>query len=184
MLRITTDLADAQEIVNKFEQVGLLVKFSPTDAGEDDQERGEPSSGGQQDFLVLEDDTAPTDEDSAIVIYPSTIRASSSDPIDNVFGYLVALDGSRKGERFPLVSSEIKVGSSPEIDIRLADAGIARLHARIVYKDQRHYIETIEESGSCHVNGVQTDRAELKDGDVLSLGKVKMQIEYAREANA
>jgi hypothetical protein len=199
LLEITMALADAQEIVSKFEQVGLLAQVSMPSEEAGVGKGGEPSED-RGDFVVLEEDPSST-EDSPIVHYPAeptgdlseaeteTLRSVSSRDAsvslqDNVFGYLVALDGSRQGERFPLISSELTVGSSPDIDIRLADSGIARVHARIVYENRRHYIETLEEPGGCLVNGIQKDKAELKDGDVLSLGEVKMQVEYAREANA
>lgn len=182
LLEITMALADAQEIVTKFEQVGLVPQGARRveEAGKGD---GEEPSREQDAFLVLEEDSSAGEENATVILGPAAPETGSSFH-DNVFGYLVALDGSRRGERFPLVRSEVTVGSSPDIDIRLADAGIARLHARIVYKNGRHYIETVEEPGTCLVNGIQTDKAELRDGDVLSLGKVKMQVEYAREANA
>ena len=180
-------LADTQEVVSKFEQVGLLAHPAAPEEEAGEEEKEGPSRD-PHDFLVLEEDPSGADPEVPVVNYPSGSEASSSHtPISlhqNVFGYLVALDGSRQGERFPLVGSELTVGSSPGIDIRLADSGIARLHARIVYREGRHYIETVEESGSCLVNGVQKDKAELRDGDVLSLGEIKMQVEFPREANA
>jgi hypothetical protein len=182
LLEITMALADAQEVVSRFEQVGLLPQAAgpAAEAGDGDSQEASPDVG---DFLILEDGSPQGDADTPVVLCPAGIQGGSS-VRDTVFGYLVALDGSRQGERFPLVSAEMTVGSSPDIDIRLADSGIARLHARIVYRNGRHFIETVEEPGSCLVNGIRTDRAELKDGDVLSLGKVQMQVEYAREANA
>jgi hypothetical protein len=171
LLEITKSLAETQEVVRRFEQVGLLAQSSALTAGE-----GE-GAGDEDGFLVLEEDRSSAEEDSPVVNGSSSFH-------EDVFGYLVALDGSRRGERFPLIRAEMTVGSSPDIDVHLADSGIARLHARIVYRDGRHFIETVEKPGSCRVNGVKQDKAELKDGDVLSLGKVKMQVEYAREANA
>ena len=200
LLEITKALAETQEVVGRFEQVGLLAQASPHAEGKGEGEKDEPSPD-QDDFLVLEENSPPSEEDSPVVNCLPELHedSSGSEPgqtqrppgsqtsvslHDNVFGYLVALDGSRQGERFPLVSSEMTVGSSPNIDIRLADSGIARFHARIIYKNGRHYIQTLEKRGRCLVNGVKTNKAELKDGDVLSLGKVKMQVEYAHEAHA
>jgi hypothetical protein len=187
-------------VVSTFEQVGLLAQESTPAEGTDDAGRDELSPD-QDGFFVLEEDPSPSEDDSPVVNCPPELHADSSEaeigqapsiagsqtsiPIHNsVFGYLVALEGSRRGERFPLISSEITVGNSPNLDIRLTDSGIARFHARIVYKNGRHYIETLEKRGSCLVNGVKTKKSELKDGDILSLGKVKMQVEYAHEANA
>jgi len=200
LLQITKALADAQEIVDKFEQVGLLAKKAPSPVSETGVEGWDEEPEDQADFLVLEEDRSPAGEDSPVVNCPTEFREGSSlagtregakapdsrthRKSHHVAGYLVALDGSRQGERFPLISSEITVGSSRGIDIRLADSGIARFHARIVYKKGKHYLETVAESGRCLVNGVQASRAELKDGDVLCLGKTKMQVEYARQATA
>jgi hypothetical protein len=182
LLKITKALAETQEVVSRFEQVGLLARASTPAEGTNDGTKDE-FSPNQDDFVVLEEDPSSFEEDSPVVNCPPDSQTSIS-LHNNVFGYLVALDGSRQGERFPLISSEMTVGSSPDIDIRLADSGIARYHARILYKNGRHYIQTLEKRGSCLVNGVRTKRAELKDGDILSLGKVKMQVEYAREAHA
>jgi hypothetical protein len=182
LLEITKTLAETQEVVSRFELVGLLTQASTPAEGTDDGGRDEPSPD-QDDFLVLEENPSPSEEDSPVVNCPPDSQTSIS-LHDNVFGYLVALDGSRQGERFPLISSEMTVGSSPNIDIHLADSGIARFHARIIYTNGRHYIQTLERRGTCLVNGVKTKKAELKDGDILSLGKVKMQVEYAHEAHA
>jgi hypothetical protein len=200
LLEITKDLAETQEVVSKFEQVGLLAKASVQPEGTDEDEKEEPSPE-RNDFLVMEEDRSDTEQETPVVNCPPELRESTADAgteqalhspdtvpsvslHDNVFGYLVALDGSRRGERFPLISAEMTVGSSPNLDIRLADSGIASYHARIVYRDGRHYLESLERRGRCLVNGVKTMKAELKDGDVLSLGRVKMQVEYAREAHA
>ncbi len=201
LLDITRALAETQEVVTRFEQVGLLARQASTPVEGTDEGGTDEPSAEQDDFLLLEEDPPPSEEESPVVNWPPELHANSSEAEigdapstqgsqtsisihDNVFGYLVALDGSRRGERFPLISSEITVGSSPNIDIHLADSGIARYHARIVYKNGRHYIETLERRGSCLVNGVRTKKAELKDGDILSLGKVKLQVEYAHEAHA
>ncbi len=142
LLEITKTLAETQEVVSRFEQVGLLAQASTSAEGTDDGGRDEPSPD-QDDFLVLEENASPSEEASPVVNCPPELHADSSEPEtlqaqsppdsqasisihDNVFGYLVALDGSRQGERFPLISSEMTVGSSPNIDIHLADSGIAR----------------------------------------------------------
>lgn len=99
-----------------------------------------------------------------------------------VSGYLCALDGSRKGTRFPLISSDITLGKSPGIDIRLQDPGIANFHARIVYKNRKYFLENLDPMGRSFVNGVQADVLELKDGDLIRLGEIKMRVEFASQA--
>ena len=202
LLEITMALADTQEVVSKFEQVGLLTRATGPRT-EADEGTSEGPSPEEDDFLVLEGDSPPPDGDVPVVNCPAALCGASpegeaetvpggpgEDPEvpgprqESVFGYLVALDGSRQGERFPLISAEMTLGSSPDIDIRLSDAGIAKFHARIVYRNGKHYLETVRRAGACLVNGVRKKKAALKDGDILRLGKVKMQVEYPREGNA
>ena len=102
LLEITKALAETQEVVSRFEQVGLLAQASTPAEDTDDGGRDEPSPD-QDDFLVLEEDPSPSEEDSPVVNCPPDSQTSIS-LHDNVFGYLVALDGSRQGERFPLIS--------------------------------------------------------------------------------
>lgn len=96
-----------------------------------------------------------------------------------VNGYVTVLEGSRKGERFPLICSNITVGSSPGMDIRLNDPGVANFHARILFKDHRYLLENLDGVGRCYVNAVQTELSELKDGDIIRLGEVKLRVDFA-----
>jgi len=117
----------------------------------------------------------PSQNDSA----PASCQAGREGGAGFVSGYLCALDGSRKGTRFPLISSDITLGKSPGIDIRLQDAGIANFHARIVYKNRKYYLENLDPMGRSFVNGIQADVLELKDGDLIRLGEIKMRVEFA-----
>lgn len=110
---------------------------------------------------------------------PASCQAGREGGAAFVSGYLCALDGSRKGTRFPLISSDITLGKSPGIDIRLQDAGIANFHARIVYKNRKYYLENLDPMGRSFVNGIQADVLELKNGDLIRLGEVKMRVEFA-----
>ncbi len=151
----------------------------------------------EEDFEIVEQDPVAEDAEAPVVHCPpnlssgkmkarkdSATSAGRSGPnaevSEYVTGYLVALEGSRQGERFPMISSNITLGSSPGIDIRLNDSGIANFHARILYKERKHFLENLDSVGRSFVNGVQaTDVVELKDGDVIRLGDIKMQVEYA-----
>jgi hypothetical protein len=94
--------------------------------------------------------------------------------------FLTAMEGSLRGERFPLISGAIMLGSSPGNDIRLQDAGVAGSHARILYRDKRYYLENMEALGRTWVNGIQSTLSELHDGDVIRLGEVTMRVAFSR----
>jgi len=153
----------------------------------------------EADFEILEEDPSVDEKQAPVVHCPPSVSSGSPQPqagrasdvvVDRlglkpevneyVTGYLVALEGSRQGERFPMISSNITLGSSPGIDIRLSDAGIANFHARIIYKERKHFLENLDGMGRSYVNGVQASAVvELRDGDVVRLGDIKMQVEYA-----
>lgn len=153
----------------------------------------------EEAFEIVEEDQPGDEEQAPVVHCPPSVSSGSPQPqasrtsgafVDRlglkpevseyVTGYLVALEGSRQGERFPMISSNITLGSSPGIDIRLSDSGIANFHARILYKERKHFLENLDGMGRSYVNGVQASAVvELKDGDVVRLGDIKMQVEYA-----
>ncbi len=156
----------------------------------------------EENFEVVEEDGAADEADAPVVHCPPSLSAGKTKTEEDapasssrggpnaelseyVTGYLVALEGSRKGERFPMISSNITLGSSPGIDIRLNDSGIANFHARILYKERKHFLENLDNVGRSFVNGVQaTEVVELRDGDVIRLGDIKMQVEYASAKTA
>jgi hypothetical protein len=169
----------------------------PTLEEETDEPEASEPLGAQEDFEIVEEDLHVDDQQAPVVHCPPNLSPARSqtdkgdvstksraganaDTSEYVTGYLIALEGSRKGERFPMISSNITLGNSPGIDIRLSDSGIANFHARILYKERRHFLENLDSMGRCYVNGVQAgDLVELKDGDVIRLGDIKMQVEYA-----
>lgn len=170
---------------------------SPTAKEETEETEALEEEEVVESFQVMEDEPS-ADEPKAPVIHcpPSlsfpqertsteqetarTRRKPSAAPSEYVTGYLIALEGSRQGERFPMISSNITLGNSPGIDIRLVDPGIANFHARILYKERKHFLENLDSMGRSFVNGVQAVKlVELRDGDVIRLGDIKMQVEYA-----
>ena len=173
---------------------------APSSTTEEQGEEQEPLEAAEEegDFEIVEEDPSSVqDEDAPVVHCPPPLssgqpqfgrdskttksrRGLTVNPLKYVTGYLVALEGSRQGERFPLISSDITLGNSPGIDIRLGDSGIANFHARILYKERKHCLENLDSMGRTFVNGVQVSAVvELRDGDVIRLGDIKMQVDYA-----
>jgi hypothetical protein len=178
----------------------VLEQASDTSSIEEEQaEEPEPLETGAEEeaFQIVEEEPSADEEDSPVVHCPPPLssgqlqtskdsegkegrRGSTVAARQYITGYLVALEGSRQGERFPMISSDITLGNSPGIDIRLGDSGIANFHARIVYKERRHCLENLDTMGRTYVNGVRVAKVvELRNGDVIRLGDIKMQVEYA-----
>jgi len=93
-------------------------------------------------------------------------------------GYLTILDGSRKGDRVPLIPADIMLGSSPNTDVMLTDQGISESHARIFFKDRKYFIENLDVLGRTYVNGIQSKVAELNHNDVIRLGNLNLRVDF------
>jgi len=93
-------------------------------------------------------------------------------------GYLTILDGTRKGDRVPLIPADIMLGSSPNTDVMLTDQGISESHARIFFKDRKYFIENLDVLGRSYVNGIQSKVAELNHNDVIRLGNLNLRVDF------
>ena len=101
-----------------------------------DESAGEPdptntaATEAEEDFEIVEGDSLADDPEAPIVHCPPSLSSGKAqaredsrpaekrtgphaDVSEYVTGYLVALEGSRQGERFPMISSNITLGSSP-----------------------------------------------------------------------
>lgn len=93
-------------------------------------------------------------------------------------GYLTVLDGTRKGDRVPLIPADIMLGSSPNTDVMLTDQGISESHARIFFKDRKYRLENLDVLGRSYVNGIQSKVAELNHNDVIRLGNLNLRVDF------
>jgi hypothetical protein len=93
-------------------------------------------------------------------------------------GYLTILDGSRKGDRVPLIPADIMLGSSPNTDVMLTDQGISESHARIFFKDRKYFLENLDVLGRSYVNGIQSKVSELNHNDVIRLGNLNLRVDF------
>lgn len=82
---------------------------------------------------------------------------------------LVGLAGSVKGKVIPLSLGTIVIGRGDECDLRLKDAGISRVHAKIVAEGPVYVLQDHESRNGTLVNGQPVRRADLKEGDQVAL---------------
>jgi hypothetical protein len=88
-------------------------------------------------------------------------------------GSLRIIAGEAAGTQFPL-SGITLIGRLPECDITLDDASVSRKHARITRQGDRWTVEDLGSTNGMRVNGVKVGQSELRDGDRLDLGGVKL----------
>lgn len=95
---------------------------------------------------------------------------------------LEVIRGFRCGEVFSLVKPEHILGRGSEADLRIDDAGISRVHAKLVRLPQGivNLIDLRSRNGTA-VNGVRVDAAILRIGDRIQLGpKVELRFDRGR----
>jgi hypothetical protein len=88
-------------------------------------------------------------------------------------GWIHVLNGAASGQRFPLKDTTI-VGRLPECDITLDDPSVSRRHVRITRPGGQWRVEDLGSTNGLRVNGEQVPAAELRDGDRLELGTMRL----------
>ena len=75
------------------------------------------------------------------------------------------------GERVALAEGTTRIGRSPTADICLEDPSVSRRHAMILREGESVRILDDRSLNGVFVNGERVTARELKDGDVLQLGR-------------
>ena len=100
-----------------------------------------------------------------------------AEPI-KVFGALT----TESGEVLYLTSSISTLGRSADADIVLDDPSVSRPHATIsVSRTGALQIVDLNSLNGVKVNGTQVTSAEIKPGDILQLGAVKLTLGYPND---
>lgn len=90
-----------------------------------------------------------------------------------VYGYLEEFDGS--STRHPLIKTTVCIGRSGDSDICLKNNSISSHHAEIHKKrNGSFYIVDLGSTNGILVNGLKISQAEIKGGDVIELGEVRL----------
>lgn len=87
---------------------------------------------------------------------------------------LIATRGALSGSRYLLDEDEVTVGRDPRADILLDDSTVSRQHA-VFRRENGAY--TVIDAGSLngtYVNRQRVDRATLKNGDEIMIGKFRL----------
>lgn len=150
----------------------------PTPEEEAAEEEMNTSPGENTEEKWPEEDPVVPAPDSAYA--PSAYESPQPEAGSSAYpqGYLTILDGSRKGDRVPLIPADIMLGSSPNTDVMLTDQGISESHARIFFKDRKYFIENLDVLGRSYVNGIQSKVSELNHNDVIRLGNLNLRVDF------
>lgn len=87
---------------------------------------------------------------------------------------LVVRKGPEVGERFYLDRPSVSVGRDPSADIFLNDITVSRKHAILHVSVGEVSVTDAGSLNGTYVNGVSVDRAVLRNGDALQIGRFQM----------
>ncbi len=114
-----------------------------------------------------------TDPAARPVATPAQISALTS---STGYGKLVVLSSNFAGKEFDLTRPQMIVGRTDENDLVINHRSISRNHAKITrdVDTQRYTISDLQSSNGVRVNGQDYGKVELRRGDVVDLGHVRL----------
>jgi len=78
------------------------------------------------------------------------------------------------GERFVLRDQVTSIGRLPECEVTLIDPNVSRRHAEIHQRGNGFVIVDLGSTNGCTVNGVRVNERDLRDGDEVGIGNVRL----------
>lgn len=123
---------------------------------------------------------ADTDPAGRPVATAATVAALTT-PVG--YGKLVVLSSNFAGKEFELSRPQMIIGRTDENDIVVNHRSISRNHAKLVRETDtgRYTISDLQSSNGVRVNGQDYGKVELRRGDVVDLGHVRMRYVEAGE---
>jgi len=87
---------------------------------------------------------------------------------------LVVVSQNFFGKTFPLDKAALVIGRTEENDIVLDHRSVSRHHAKIVREKGRYTIVDLQSANGVRVNGEEYGKVELRRGDIIDLGHVRL----------
>lgn len=85
---------------------------------------------------------------------------------------LTVLTGTMSGQLYKLQRGTTLLGRGSNTEVRIADDGVSRHHARLRVETDRIYLEDLDSRNGTFVNGAKIDGAhELANGDKIQIGR-------------
>src|SRR5436190_15593934 len=84
---------------------------------------------------------------------------------------LFVIQGRDQGRRFDLPATPLTIGRDVANQIQLRDQEASRRHAEFHGEDGQYEVVDLQSSNGTWINGKKVDRATLKTGDRLQIGR-------------
>ncbi len=118
----------------------------------------------------------PQYDSTAIIRMPNIQSAlnQQAKEIPDSSARLVLFAGHLPSKEFALNKTVMKIGRTEENEIVLDHKSISREHAQIVYENNVFKIIDLKSANGVLVNGEQYAKTELRNGDIIELGHLKL----------
>ena len=84
------------------------------------------------------------------------------------------LDGPKAGDTFKLGNAPLYIGRQKGVTVLLKDDRASRKHARLERRGDAVFVCDMESSNGTLVNGRMVEEAQLREGDVVTVGKTRI----------
>lgn len=99
-------------------------------------------------------------------------RAAPSEPVEP--GRYLQVQGPERTLLIPLGQNAVRIGRGLNADLHLDESSVSRRHAIVVQRPGGARILDDRSSNGTYVNGRRVQQADLRDGDVIVLGRIVM----------
>ena len=87
------------------------------------------------------------------------------------------LRGFYEGLEVPVDRDWVVIGRGRGADVVIAEPTMSRAHAAVGYDGECFFVQDLGSTNGTRVNGARTQKATLKTGDEVQLGKLLVQVE-------
>src|SRR5262249_54684079 len=115
---------------------------------------------------------SPESSPPAAVPSPAAAPVTPDDTLTDTIpqARLTVREGAPKGLTAAIAGGVTTIGRVVTNYIHLQDNAVSRHHCRIVWDQDAYVLEDLGSTNGTRVNGAPTDRAHLRDGDLIQVG--------------
>jgi pSer/pThr/pTyr-binding forkhead associated (FHA) protein len=105
---------------------------------------------------------------------PPPAPAPAVEADDEAPARLIVLSSNFAGHEYELAEPTMVLGRTDDNDVVINHRSISRNHAKVVQEDGRYTIVDLQSSNGVRVNNEEYDKVELRRGDIIDLGHVRL----------
>src|SRR5580704_17085968 len=85
-------------------------------------------------------------------------------------------------KKVPLGTRPVTIGRAPDNDLQIDNLAVSNYHARVYVEAGSLVVEDLNSLNGSFLNDIRIERAMLKDGDSILIGKHEIQVDQAHDA--